>query len=203
MPGRLNTLSVTTTPEISSAKPLPITVTTGTAALRSAWRSSTPLSLMPLARAVRTVFTQHIQHRRPGHAGDQRDIDERQRASRQDDALEKRPESLGDAAKALHRQPVQVDGENLDQQIADHEYRNREAEHRQSHHEAVDPGAVFPRRDHAKRHRDNDRENDGRHRDADRRFDALADHLQHRHVEISDTPRSPCSSLPTQVKNWM
>ena len=54
MPGRLNTLSVTTTPEINSAKPVPITVMTGTAALRSAWRSSTPLSLMPLARAVRT-----------------------------------------------------------------------------------------------------------------------------------------------------
>ena len=54
MPGILNTLSVTTTPEISSAKPVPITVITGTAALRSAWRSITPASPMPFARAVRT-----------------------------------------------------------------------------------------------------------------------------------------------------
>ena len=101
---------------------------------------------------------------------------------RQDQALEERPEAFGDAAKALHRQPAQVDGENLDQHIADHEHRHRKADHRQSHHEAVDPGAVLPRRDHAERHRDHDRENDGRHRDRDRRLDALADHLQHRQV---------------------
>ena len=94
----------------------------------------------------------------------------------------KRPEARGDASKALHRQPAQVDGENLDQHIADHEHRHREADHRQSHHEAVDPGAVLPRRDHAERHRDHDGKNDGRQRDRDRRLDALADHLQHRHV---------------------
>ncbi len=50
----LNTLSVTTTPEIKSAKPVPITVMTGTAALRSAWRNNTAISPMPFARAVRT-----------------------------------------------------------------------------------------------------------------------------------------------------
>jgi len=34
----------------------------------------------------------------------------------------------------------------------------------------------------------------------DRRLDASADHLQYRHIRIRDTPRSPCSSLPIQVK---
>ena len=84
--------------------------------------------------------------------------------------------------EALHRHPAQVDGEDLDQHIADHEHRNREADHRQAHHEAVDPGAVLPRRDHAERHRDDDGEDDGRQRDRDRWLDALADHFQHRHV---------------------
>ena len=84
--------------------------------------------------------------------------------------------------EALHRHPAQVDREDLDQHIADHEHRHREADHRQAHHEAVDPGAVLPGRDHAERHRDHDRQNDGRERDRDRRLDALADHLQHRHV---------------------
>ncbi|CFN69850.1 Uncharacterised protein [Bordetella pertussis] len=52
-PGMLNTDSVTTTPLISSATPTPITVAMGTAALRRAWPSSTPVSPSPLARAVR------------------------------------------------------------------------------------------------------------------------------------------------------
>ena len=49
----LKTLSVTTTPPISSAMPMPMTVTIGTAALRSAWRISTFSVGRPLARAVR------------------------------------------------------------------------------------------------------------------------------------------------------
>ena len=49
----VKTDSVTTTPPISSATPRPITVTIGTAALASAWRTSTLLSVWPLARAVR------------------------------------------------------------------------------------------------------------------------------------------------------
>ena len=49
----VKTLSVTTTPPISSATPRPITVTIGTAALRSACRISTLRSVWPLARAVR------------------------------------------------------------------------------------------------------------------------------------------------------
>ena len=113
------------------------------------------------------------------------------------------PKPARDAAKALHRQPAQVDGKDLDQHIADHEHRDREADHRQSHHEAVDPGAVFPCRDHAERHRDHDREDDGRQRDAEiegsTRWPIICSTGT---FEISDTPRSPCSSLPIQVKNW-
>src|SRR5262249_25767666 len=51
--GIVYTDSVTTTPPISSAIPRPMTVTIGTAALASAWRTSTLISVCPLARAVR------------------------------------------------------------------------------------------------------------------------------------------------------
>ena len=104
-------------------------------------------------------------------------------------------EARGDALETLHRQPAQVDGENLDQDVADHEHRHREADHRQSHHEAVDPGAVLPRRDHAERHRDQDRKDDGRQRDRDRRLDALADHFQHRHVRDQRHPEIAVQEL--------
>ena len=49
----LNTVSVITTPEISSAMPMPITVTIGTAAFLSACSSSTRSVARPLALAVR------------------------------------------------------------------------------------------------------------------------------------------------------
>ena len=114
---------------------------------------------------------------------------------RQDDALEERAEARADALETLHRQPAQVDGEELDQHIADHEHRHREADHRQAHHETVDPGAVLPRRDHAERHRDRDREDDGRQRDRDRRLDALADHLQDRDVRDQRHPEIAVQQL--------
>jgi len=52
-PGIAYTDSVTTTPPINSAMPMPMTVAIGTAALASAWNTSTRDSGRPLARAVR------------------------------------------------------------------------------------------------------------------------------------------------------
>ncbi len=134
------------------------------------------------ARGADVILAEHVEHRRPRHPRDQRDIDKGQRAGRQDDSFEERTEARRDAFKALHRHPVQVDRKDLDQDIADHEHRHREAHHGEAHHEAVDPGAVLPCRDYAERHRDQDGENDGADRHRDRRLDPLADHLQHRHV---------------------
>ena len=53
MPGMLNTVSVMTTPLISNATPMPMTVTTGTAAFLSACLNSTGRVARPLALAVR------------------------------------------------------------------------------------------------------------------------------------------------------
>ena len=52
-PGSANTLSVTTAPPMSSAKPRPMMVTMGRAAFLSAWRTSTRRGASPLANAVR------------------------------------------------------------------------------------------------------------------------------------------------------
>ena len=52
-PGRPNTLSVTTEPPISSATPMPMTVTMGTAAFFKACTNRMPPCPMPLDRAVR------------------------------------------------------------------------------------------------------------------------------------------------------
>ena len=54
MPRMEKTVSTTTVPLSSSANWMPITVTTGISALRSAWRRTTARSRTPLARAVRT-----------------------------------------------------------------------------------------------------------------------------------------------------
>ena len=53
-PGTANTVSVSTAPPRRSPNCRPITVTIGSAALRSAWRQITSHSETPLARAVRT-----------------------------------------------------------------------------------------------------------------------------------------------------
>ncbi len=73
--GSEKTLSVTTTPPISSAMPSPMVVTIGMAALRGAWRPATGTTPRPLARAVRmwtsSSISQHggARHARPATAG--------------------------------------------------------------------------------------------------------------------------------------
>ncbi len=99
MPGRLNTLSVTTTPKISSAE--------ASADLGDHRHRGVPRRVPHHhgdlvdalgARSADVIFTQHVEHRRPRHARDQRDIDEGEGAGRQDDALEERPKAVQDAA---------------------------------------------------------------------------------------------------------
>ena len=135
-----NTLSVTTAPPISSATPMPMTVTIGTAAFFSACRNRMlrwPDALG--ARGADVVLLQHLEHGRARDAGDQRDVDEAERDRGQDQVLEPRPEAPGDRRVALHRQPVELEREDVGQQVADDEHRHREAEHGERHHGAVDP----------------------------------------------------------------
>ncbi len=134
------------------------------------------------ARRAHVILAEHVQHRGAGHARDQRDINKGQRQRRQHQPLEERPEAGRYAPEALHRQPAQLDGEDLDQDVTDHEHRHRETQHGKRHHEAVDPGALLPGGQHAERHGNHDGQDDGGKRERDRRLDALADHLQDRHV---------------------
>ena len=94
----VKTHSVTTTPPISSATPRPMTVTIGTAALGSAWRSSTWSSAAALgARGADVVLAQHLEHAGARDARDQRDVDHRQRERRQDQPLQTAAEALATA----------------------------------------------------------------------------------------------------------
>ena len=103
----LNTVSVMTTPEISSAMPMPITVTIGTAAFFSACSSSTRSVASALGvGGADVVLRQHLQHRGARDAGDQRHVGDAERHRRQDQALDERPEALADRPVALHRQPA-------------------------------------------------------------------------------------------------
>ena len=87
-----------------------------------------------------------------------------------------------DRVEALHRQPVELQREDVGEQVADHEDRRGEAEHREHHHPAIDPGAVLPGRHHAQRDGDYDREDNGEHHQRQRRLDTLRYHVRDRQV---------------------
>ena len=79
------TVSVTTTPPISSATPMPMIVTIGIAAFFSAWPISTLSLRQPLGvGGADVVLRQHVEHAGAGHARDQRDVDHAERDARQD-----------------------------------------------------------------------------------------------------------------------
>ena len=82
----------------------------------------------------------------------------------------------------LHRQPVELQREQIRQHVAHHEDRHGKAEHRQRHHRTVDPGAVLPRRQHTQRDCDDDGKHYRQNHQRQRRFDALRDHVADRQV---------------------
>ena len=107
------------------------------------------------------VLAHDVEHAGARHAGDQRDVDHRERDRRQDQPLHKAPEPVGNALIALHRDPIELDREQIDQRVTDDEHRHREPEHREAHHGLVDQGALLVGGEHAERHRDHDRDDDG------------------------------------------
>ena len=90
------------------------------------------------------------------------------------------PKSLADALIALHRQPAELDREDVDQ--ADSRSRSTGTEKPSTEKpitSAVDPGALAVGREHAERHGDQHGDDDGEERQRQRRLDALADQLGH------------------------
>ena len=85
-----------------------------------------------------------------------------------------------DVLIALHGQPIELDGENVDQQIADDEHRHREAQHRKAHHDAVEPAALPIGGEHAERNGDQRNGDDDREeRQRQRRLEPVEDQLGH------------------------
>ena len=106
--------------------------------------------------------------RRPGVEGREREAEERKRAVAKGGGVwplgrsgEEGGEAVGNWGVALHRKQPGLDRQQPDQGITKGEDRNRKAEHRETHHETIDPRARFPRRDGPQRHRDGDREDQG------------------------------------------
>ena len=83
-----NTLSVTTAPPISSAMPMPITVTIGTdGVLERVDEQDAALPQALGAGGADIVLLQHLEHGGAGDARDQRDVDAAERDGRQDQVL--------------------------------------------------------------------------------------------------------------------
>ena len=135
------------------------------------------------ARGADVVLGEHLDDAGAGHAGDQRDIDHGERQARQHEVDGPIGDIFADAPVALHRQPIELDRENVDQQIADDEHRDREAEHGKTHQAAVEQAAGALGGEHAERHRDQHREHDGDDGKRERRLDALGDQLGYRLLE--------------------
>ena len=89
------------------------------------------------------------------------------------------PDAVAEISITLHGQPVELNGKGQDQDIGKHEDRNREAQDRERHHGAIEPGAGLGRGDHTQRNRDQDRDDERAQGQRDRRLDALADELGH------------------------
>src|SRR5205814_10486647 len=102
-------------------------------------------------RGAHVVRVENLQHAGARDARDERDEDHGQRDAGQDQPLEKAADAVADPLVALHGQPRQLDGEDVDEHVADHEDGHREAEHREAHHSAVEPAAAPPGAQHRER----------------------------------------------------
>ncbi len=99
--------------------------------------------------------------------------------------------------ESLHRQPAEFQRKGPGQQVADHEHRGGEPEHRKRHHRAVDPRSLLGRRQHAERDRDHDRDHGAEHHQRQGRLQPLRDHVRHRQpgedriaeVAVQDLPQ--------------
>ena len=128
------------------------------------------------------ILAQHLQHAGARDAGDQRHEAQAERKARQDKMAQEGPEAVGQRTVALDRQQFQLDGKNVDEHVADHEYRERKAQHREAHHAAIDRRAGAPCGEHADRHGERDCDDRGENRERDGRLDALEEQRRHRAI---------------------
>ncbi len=148
------------------------------------------------ARGADVVLLQHLEHRRAGDAGDQRDVDAAERDRGQDQVFEPRPDPFRDRRIALDRQPFELEREHVGEQVADHEHRHREAEHGERHDAAVDPGAGLPGREHTDRHGDRHRQDQRDQHQRQRRLETLRDHRGDRKVGEDRVAEIAVQDLP-------
>ena len=111
------------------------------------------------------VFLLHVEHRRARDARENRRLHHRQRNRRQEQGLQRGPEAaagvFGPAGKATGRKPLQLHGEQQNQQNREPEVGNGDADLRQAHHAHIAQLVVARRRIDTRRDRDDGGEQHG------------------------------------------
>ena len=143
------------------------------------------------ARGTYVVFGQRFGHTGPRHSGDQGHINHGQSHPGQDQLAHPGPRASARPARvpeqafiALHRQPFEPNGKQVNQHVTNDEHRNRKPGHRKARQQTVQPTAQTPSGQGAQRHGDQNRENHGAHRQRERGLDALGNQLGHRFIQV-------------------
>ena len=159
-----------------------------------------------LGRAY-VVLRQHVEHGGPGHACNQRHVGHAQRQRWQDDRAGRLVDALRQRPVALHGQPLQFDGEDVDQQVADQKPRHCKAQHRKTHHESINEGARLPGRQHAHGNGQKNGHHQGRCGQHQRRLEPLFHQGQHRQIRKnrgSQVASKKVRSIDTELHmNWL
>ncbi|KAG1254009.1 hypothetical protein G6F65_017216 [Rhizopus arrhizus] len=134
------------------------------------------------ARGADVVLGQGLQHGGARHARQQRHVDQTQRQAGQHQVAQVRHKAVREGLVALHRQPAQLDGKAIDKAVADQEHRHRKRTDRADHHQAVQPAAGVPGRQHAQGYCHQPGEQHREEGDRHGRPHALADQLRYRHL---------------------
>ena len=139
MPGHWNTVSVMIANAMTEPNCSPATVMTGTSVFFSAWPKWTArVGQAAGAGEADVVGAQHLQHLGAHQPHDQRHLEQAERDRRHDQRLQagdreqagRPPADPDDVAAAERRQPAQRHREQVDQQDADQEGRQRDADQR-------------------------------------------------------------------------
>ena len=152
-PGQANSFSTITAWPMTLPNCRPTVVRTMTRALRARCQ----LHDLALAHALRAggadeIGIEDLEHGRPGRAGEERQRRDAERDRRQDDVAQ------AAVAVAEARQPAELQREEIHQEEAEPEFRQRQAGDGADHRQRVDEAAGLQRRHETERHAEHDGE---------------------------------------------
>src|SRR5262249_38573870 len=126
------------------------------------------------------VFGEYLKHCCASHPCDQSDEREAKGECRQDEMLGPLPDVLANGDVSLYWHPFQTDGEDIEQEIADHEPRQGKASNRYRHRKPIDNAAGPPSSEDTQKQSRRHGKEQRRDREGDCRLDALSNELRYR-----------------------